>query len=57
MSVDILEVDDVLKEYVSKDNLSTEDNVEGNEYIKKRTQKVDIFLPQMGFTVKGIRYK
>jgi hypothetical protein len=35
MAVNILEVDDVLKDYVSKDNLSTEDNVEGNEYMKK----------------------
>ncbi len=35
MSMDVLEVDDVLKEYISKDNSSTEDTDERKEYPKK----------------------
>ena len=34
MSMDIQWVDDVLKEYISKDNSSIEENDERNEYIK-----------------------
>ncbi len=61
MAVNILEVDDVMKDYVSKDNLSTEDNVEGNEYMTKTinfdTQKVDICYHGSRLLSKGIRYE
>lgn len=35
MSIDMLEVDDVLKESISKDNSSTINNDERNEYLKE----------------------
>ena len=36
MSDDIVEVDNVLKEYVSENNSSREDNNEGEKYMKRQ---------------------